>query len=137
MEPLFPGRLLLAILCWTRFLHANRYPLRSKTLLPYAAVRFGSSTMEKRMPALWRLSSETSRQQSSASLRDLNGPLTWAEPSTSLWKFIEPYSPPITQKLLPVVMTRLLLSPLAELVHRVVGAARLQGSLTGKVSFVI
>src|SRR6185312_1591913 len=93
--------------------------------------------MEKRTPALWRLSSETSRQQSSASLRDLNGPLTWAEPSTSLWKFIEPNSPPITQKLLPVVMTRLLLSPLAELVHRVVGAARLQGSLTGKVSFVI
>src|SRR5215831_19875199 len=69
-----------------------------------AAVRFGSSTIEKRTPALWRFSSETSRQQSSASLRVLNGPLTWSEPSTSLWKFIEPNSPPITQKLLPLVM---------------------------------
>src|SRR5215475_3342463 len=62
-----------------------------------ADTRDGSSTIEKRTPALWRCSSETSRQQSSASLRLLNGPLTWAEPSTSLWKFIEPNSPPITQ----------------------------------------
>src|SRR5438309_1436156 len=69
-----------------------------------ADTRFGSSTIEKRTPALWRFSSETSRQQSSASLRDVNGPLTWAEPSTSLWKFIEPNSPPITQKLLPFVI---------------------------------
>src|SRR5882672_7595116 len=69
-----------------------------------AETRAGSSTIEKRTPALWRLSSETSRQQSSASLRVLNGPLTWAEPSTSLWKFIEPNSPPITQKLLPLVI---------------------------------
>src|SRR5229473_23010 len=60
--------------------------------------------MEKRTPALWRFSSDTTRQASSASLRVLNGPCTWAEPSTSLWKFIEPNSPPITQKLLPVVM---------------------------------
>src|SRR6266705_605029 len=89
----------------TRFLHANRYPLRSKTLRSdQAETREGSSTIEKRTPALWRFSSETSRQHSSASLRVLNGPLTWAEPSTSLWKFIEPNSPPITQKLLPFVM---------------------------------
>src|ERR1700760_3503107 len=65
--------------------------------------------MEKRTPALWRLSSETSRQQSSASLRLVKGPLTCAEPSTSLWKFIEPNSPPITQKLLPLVIVSLLL----------------------------
>src|SRR5579864_3915879 len=65
--------------------------------------------MEKRTPALWRFSSETSRQQSSASARVLKGPLTWAEPSTSLWKFIEPNSPPITQKLLPCVIVSLLL----------------------------
>src|SRR5690349_13788281 len=101
MEPLlldtFLGRLLLT-LCLRRFPHANRYPLRSKTLPPHAETREGSSTMEKRTPALWRFSSETSRQQSSASLRDLNGPLTWAEPSTSLWKFIEPNSPPITDR---------------------------------------
>src|SRR4051812_38486239 len=69
-----------------------------------AVTRAGSSTIEKRTPALCRFSSDTSRQQSSASLRLLNGPLTWAEPSTSLWKFIEPNSPPITQKLLPLVM---------------------------------
>src|SRR5450756_676861 len=69
-----------------------------------AVTRAGSSTMEKRTPALWRLSSETTRQASSASLRVLNGPCTWAEPSTSLWKFIEPNSPPITQKLLPLVI---------------------------------
>src|SRR5690348_12825990 len=75
-----------------------------------AALRFGSSTIEKRTPALWRCSSDTSRQQSSASLRDLNGPLTWADPSTSLWKFIEPNSPPITQKLLPLVIVSLLLA---------------------------
>src|SRR5215475_6925670 len=99
-----------------------------------AALRFGSSTIEKRTPALWRCSSETSRQQSSASLRDLNGPLTWAEPSTSLWKFIEPNSPPITQKLLPLVIVSLLL---AELVHRVVGAARLQGGFTGEIFLVL
>src|ERR1700758_5293150 len=102
-----------------------------------AAVRLGSSTIEKRTPALWRLSSDTSRQQSSASLRVLNGPLTWAEPSTSLWKFIEPNSPPITQKLLPLVMGRLLLLPLAELVHRVVSAARLQSGLAGEIFLVI
>src|ERR1700755_3210061 len=65
--------------------------------------------MEQRTPALWRASSETSFQQSSASLRDANGPLTCAEPSTSLWKFIEPNSPPITQKLLPLVIVSLLL----------------------------
>src|SRR5882757_6224572 len=93
--------------------------------------------MEKRTPALWRFSSETARQASSASCRVLNGPCTWAEPSTSLWKFIEPNSPPITQKLLPLVMTRLLLLPLAELVHRVVGAAGLQGRLAGEVFLVI
>src|SRR3979411_2094700 len=69
-----------------------------------AETRAGSSTMEKRTPALWRCSSETARQASSASLRVLNGPCTWAEPSTSLWKFIEPNSPPITQKLLPLVI---------------------------------
>src|SRR5215472_14427055 len=74
-----------------------------------AAERFGSSTIENRTPALWRCSSDTSRQQSSASSRVLNGPLTWAEPSTSLWKFIEPNSPPITQKLLPLVIVSLLL----------------------------
>src|SRR5436190_3357667 len=75
-----------------------------------AETRAGSSTIEKRTPALWRFSSETSFQQSSASLRVLNGPLTWADPSTSLWKFIEPNSPPITQKLLPLVTISLLLS---------------------------
>src|ERR1700758_676960 len=75
-----------------------------------AAVRLGSSTIEKRTPALWRFSSETSRQQSSASLRDGKGPLTCAEPSTSLWKFIEPNSPPLTQKLLPLVICQ---SPVA------------------------
>src|SRR5258705_220032 len=101
-----------------------------------AETRAGSSTMEKRTPALWRFSSDTTRQASSASWRVLNGPCTWAEPSTSLWKFIEPNSPPITQKLL-VVMTRLLLLPLAELVHRVAGAARLQGRLAGEISLVI
>src|SRR6476646_8731743 len=69
-----------------------------------AETRDGSSTIEKRTPALWRFSSETERQASSASLRVLNGPCTWAEPSTSLWKFIEPNSPPITQKLLPLVI---------------------------------
>src|SRR6478752_9902795 len=69
-----------------------------------AGTRWGSSTIEKRTPALWRLSSETSRQHSSASCLLLNGPLTCAEPSTSLWKFIEPNSPPITQKLLPLVI---------------------------------
>src|SRR6516164_4468402 len=69
-----------------------------------AAERLGSSTIEKRTPALWRFSSDTWRQHSSASFRVLKGPLTWAEPSTSLWKFIEPNSPPITQKLLPLVM---------------------------------
>src|SRR3984885_5311091 len=73
-----------------------------------AITRAGSSTIEKRTPALWRCSSETSRQQSSASLRLLNGPLTCAEPFTSLWKFIEPNSPPITQKLLPLVIVSLL-----------------------------
>src|SRR5712672_286166 len=95
--------------------------------------------MEKRTPALWRFSSDTTRQASSASLRVLNGPCTWAEPSTSLWKFIEPNSPPITQKLLPVVMIVSCYSgqPLAELVHRVVGAARLQGGLAGEVFLVI
>src|SRR5712691_6718026 len=78
-----------------------------------AVARFGSSTIEKRTAPRWRFSSETSRQQSSASLRVLNGPLTWAEPSTSLWKFIEPNSPPITQKLLPLIMrTSLLFSRL-------------------------
>src|SRR5436190_20064687 len=98
--------------------------------------------MEKRTPALWRFSSDTTRQASSASPRVLNGPCTWAEPSTSLWKFIEPNSPPITQKLL-FVMTRLLLFTvscclaLAELVHRVVGAARLQGGFTGEIFLVI
>src|SRR5438067_13610543 len=77
-----------------------------------AETREGSSTIEKRTPALWRFSSETSRQHSSASLRVLNGPLTWAEPSTSLWKFIEPNSPPITQKLLPfVIIASLLIQP--------------------------
>src|SRR3982074_1395572 len=74
-----------------------------------AGTRQGSSTMEKRTPALCRFSSETARQASSASLRVLNGPWTWAEPSTSLWKFIETNSPPITQKFLPVVMISLLL----------------------------
>src|SRR6516164_5334159 len=74
-----------------------------------AETRDGSSTIEKRTPALWRFSSETERQASSASLRVLNGPCTWAEPSTSLWKFIEPNSPPITQKLLPLVIVSLLL----------------------------
>src|SRR5205823_6383285 len=74
-----------------------------------AETREGSSTIEKRTPALWRFSSETTRQASSASLRVLNGPCTWAEPSTSLWKFIEPNSPPITQKLLPLVIFSLLL----------------------------
>src|SRR6267142_482666 len=77
-----------------------------------AETRAGSSTMEKRTPALWRFSSETARQASSASLRVLKGPCTWAEPSTSLWKFIDPNSPPITQKLL-VVMTSLLLLPVS------------------------
>src|SRR6476620_1376821 len=76
-----------------------------------ADTRDGSSTLEKRTPALWRFSSETSRQHSSASLRVLNGPLTWAEPSTSLWKFIEPNSPPITQKLLPFVMIASFIQP--------------------------
>src|SRR5450631_621448 len=65
--------------------------------------------MEKRTPALWRFSSDTTRQASSASLRVLNGPCTWADPSTSLWKFIEPNSPPITQKLLPLCMISSLL----------------------------
>src|SRR3954454_22022495 len=74
-----------------------------------AVTRAGSSTIEKRTPALCRFSSDTSRQHSSASLRVLNGPLTWAEPSTSLWKFIDPNSPPITQKLLPLVIISLLL----------------------------
>src|SRR5258707_7028034 len=60
--------------------------------------------MEKRTPALWRFSSDTARQASSASLRVVNGPCTWAEPSTSLWKFIDPNSPPITQKLLFVMV---------------------------------
>src|SRR5664279_1831127 len=69
-----------------------------------AVTRAGSSTMEKRTPALWRFSSETTRQASPPSLRVLNGPCSWAEPSASLWKFIEPNSPPITQKLLPFVM---------------------------------
>src|SRR3569623_310516 len=84
-----------------------------------AETRDGSSTIEKRTPALWRFSSETERQASSASLRVLNGPCTWAEPSTSLWKFIEPNSPPITQKLLPLVIVSLLsrrVMRLAELV---------------------
>src|SRR2546429_805854 len=99
-----------------------------------AETREGSSTIEKRTPALWRFSSETVRQASSASLRVLKGPCTWAEPSTSLWKFIDPNSPPITQKLL-FVMTSLLL--LAELIHRVVGAARLQSGFTGEISLVI
>src|SRR3954464_4066282 len=93
--------------------------------------------MEKRTLPRCRLASETSFQHASASARVLNGPCTWAEPSTSLWKFIEPNSPPITQKLLPVVMTRLLLLSLAELIHRVVGAARLQGSLAGEITLVI
>src|SRR6476659_5136348 len=103
-----------------------------------AETREGSSTIEKRTPALWRFSSETVRQASSASARVLKGPCTWAEPSTSLWKFIEPNSPPITQKLL-FVMTSLLLSSavLAELVHRVVGAARLQRGFTGEIFLVL
>src|SRR5438445_6618067 len=92
--------------------------------------------MEKRTPALWRFSSDTTRQASSASLRVLNGPCTWAEPSTSLWKFIEPNSPPITQKLLLVIVS-LLLPDLAELIHRVVGAARLEGGLAGEVLLVV
>src|SRR3984885_1918538 len=99
-----------------------------------AITRAGSSTIEKRTPALWRFSSETSRQQSSASARLLNGPFTWAEPSTSLWKFIEPNSPPITQKLLLMIAS---CYPLAELVHRVVGAARLQSGLAGEIFLVI
>jgi len=41
---------------------------------PQAPARFGSSTIEKRTPALCRFSSDTSRQASSASLRVLNGP---------------------------------------------------------------
>src|SRR5664279_4143537 len=45
-------------------------------LIDQAETRAGSSTMEKRTPALWRLSSETTRQASSASLRVLNGPCT-------------------------------------------------------------
>src|SRR5438445_1128448 len=101
-----------------------------------AGTREGSSTMENRTPALWRFSSETTRQASSASFRVLKGPLTWAEPSTSLWKFIEPNSPPITQKLLPLVIVVSCCYPLAELVHRVVGAARLQSGLTGEIFLV-
>src|SRR6267142_5600615 len=101
-----------------------------------AETREGSSTIEKRTPALWRFSSETARQASSASLRVLKGPCAWAEPSTSLWKFIDPNSPPITQKLLPVVMVSLL-PALAELVHRIVGAARLQSGFTGEIFLVI
>src|SRR6476469_3960513 len=121
--------------------HRRTGPLRSLQLIRrtrrYQAVtRAGSSTIEKRTPALWRLSSDTSRQQSSASLRVLNGPLTWAEPSTSLWKFIEPNSPPITQKLLPLVIVSLL-PALAELVHRIVGAARLQSGFAGEIFLVI
>src|SRR6185369_13212059 len=103
-----------------------------------AETREGSSTIEKRTPALWRFSSEIARQASSASARVLKGPCTWAEPSTSLWKFIDPNSPPITQKLL-FVMTCLLLSSavLAELVHRVVSAARLQRGFTGEIFLVL
>src|ERR1700760_2419114 len=112
MGPLFSGRLLVCQL------QADQ-----------AETRDGSSTIEKRTPALWRFSSETERQASSASLRVLNGPCTWAEPSTSLWKFIEPNSPPIPQKLLLVIVS-LLLPGLTELVHRVVGAARLEGGFT-------
>src|SRR5207249_9254327 len=56
--------------------------------------------------------------------------------STSLWKFIDPNSPPITQKLLPLVIVSLL-PALAELVHRVVGAARLQSGLAGEIFLVI
>src|SRR6201995_3644719 len=93
--------------------------------------------MEKRPPALWRLSSETSRQQSSASLRDLNGPLTWAEPSTSLWKFIEPNSPPITQKLLPLVIVSLLRFQSTELVHRVVSTTGLERGFAGEIALVV
>src|SRR3954452_12070433 len=121
---------------------------RSAPAVDQALTPAGSSTIEKRTPALCRFSSDTSRQHSSASLRVLNGPLTWAEPSTSLWKFIEPNSPPITQKLLPLVIVSLLLpgrpysaaqsiQALVELVHRVVGAARLQGRRAGEVSLVI
>src|ERR1700712_716260 len=100
-----------------------------------ATTRWGSSTIEKRTPALCRLSSETVFQASSASARVLNGPCTCAEPSTSLWKFIEPNSPPITQKLLPDMLLSCL--PLAELVHRVVSAAGFQGRFTGEVFLVI
>src|ERR1700754_416842 len=84
----------------------NRFPLFRIMLegSRQAETREGSSTIEKRAPALWRFSSETARQASSASLRVLNGPCTWAEPSTSLWKFMEPNSPPITQKLLFVMV---------------------------------
>src|SRR5580693_1664939 len=90
--------------------------------------------MEKRTLPRCRFASETTRQASSASLRVLNGPWTWAEPSTSLWKFIEPNSPPITQKLLLMIAS---CYPLAELVHRVVGAARLQSGLAGEIFLVI
>src|SRR6476620_7454377 len=102
-------------------------------------MREGSSTIEKRTPALWRFSSETVRQASSASLRVLKGPCTWAEPSTSLWTFIDPKSPPITQKLLCFITSLLLVvrCVLAELVHRVVGAARLQRGFTGEIFLVL
>src|SRR3984885_6870792 len=66
---------------WSRF-------VPGRLLLNQAVTRAGSSTIEKRTPALWRFSSETVRQASSASARLLNGPLTCAEPSTSLWEFI-------------------------------------------------
>src|ERR1700688_218014 len=90
--------------------------------------------MEKRTLPRWRFCSQTSFQASSASWRVLNGPCTWAEPSTSLWKFIEPNSPPITQKLLLMIAS---CYPLAELVHRIVGAARLQSGLAGEIFLVI
>src|SRR6201999_3391724 len=108
-----------------------------RLLLTYAVARLGSSTIEKRTAPRWRFSSETARQASSASLRVPNGPCTCAEPSTSLWKFIEPNSPPITQKLLPFVMLVSCCLPLAELVHRVVSAARLQRGFTGEIFLVL
>src|SRR4029453_17471785 len=126
----------------TRKLGWGRCPwtfLRRSLVGYQAETREGSSTIEKRTPALWRFSSEISFQHSSASLRVLKGPLTWEEPSTSLWKFTEPNSPPITQKLLPLVMvvSCLLLLPLAELVHRVVSTARLQSGLAGEIFLVL
>src|SRR5258706_13911494 len=65
-----------------------------------AVTREGSSTIEKRTPALWRLFFGAPRPPSSASLPGFYGPLPLAPASPTLVEVIGPDPPPLTPTLL-------------------------------------